>query len=231
MLPGDARKKRAIVSKGTVDMNTKWKPRRISCILLVCAVLSLAFTGFKCETERPTDADGYTGVSVVVSVGGWGESGHLVQGGGPVDLDQIAAFLITVDRITLNPCADDDSVGKVTVFDASEQPAIDNEINLVDLARLREIVSSAEVPPGDYAQIRMEISAPRLSLAGDPPGGYRTNIKLTANGRLFAKVDLTIPPGETVDLHLALDQIHLVRKGNGDFVLTPQLRVHLLPEL
>jgi hypothetical protein len=144
-----------------------------------------------------------------------------------VDPEDIEVFLIAVDRITLKVVADDDSVGGIVVFDASEQPAADNEIDLVDLTELSEIVSSAEVPPGEYAQIRMEISDPRLRLVGDAAGEYRTNVKLTANGRLFAQVQLVLPEGETVDVHLLLDRIHLVKRGDGDFVLTPQLRVAL----
>ena len=54
---------------------------------------------------------------------------------------------------------------------------------------------------------------------------------VTASGRLFANVDLAISAGERVYLRLVLDRIHLVEKGNGDFVLTPKLGVEILPEL
>ena len=161
-----------------------------------------------------------------------------MKGGGPVPLEEIESFLLKVDRIVLNRSAEDDSAeveegsaGKVVVFDASEEPAVDNEIDLVDLTNLSDILSSAEVPPDNYTQIRMEISDPRLNLVGDPLEEYRTNVSLTANGRLFSSVDLTISSGETVYLHLLVDRIHLVEKGNGDFVLTPQLEVEILPEL
>ena len=153
-------------------------------------------------------------------------------------VDEIESFLLVVDRIILKSSADDDSAEaeedsteKVVVFDAVEQLAVDNEIDLVDLANLSDVLSSSEVPPDDYTRIRMEISNPRLRLIGDPAGEYRTNVSLTANGRLFANVDLAISSGETVYLRLVLDGIHLVETGGSDFVLTPQLGVEILPEL
>jgi hypothetical protein len=135
-----------------------------------------------------------------------------------------------VDRIILNTTEDGDSTEKVVLFDASEQPAVDNELDLVDLTKVHEMVAGAQVPAGDYGKIEIEISDPRLRLVGDPVGEYRTNLQLTANGRLFAQVELAMAEGQEFDLHLVLNRIHLVEKGNGDFVLTPQLRVEILPE-
>jgi hypothetical protein len=165
-----------------------------------------------------------------VSVEGWTGTAYTALAAGPVDPDSIESFLITIDRVILNPSADDDSLEGVMVFDATEQPAVDNEIDLKDLSELSQIVSGAEVPAGEYKQVRMEISDPRLRLVGDPAEQYRTNIKRTANGRLFAGVDLTILPDEVLDLELILNSLHLVEQGNGDFVLTPQLSVEIVTE-
>lgn len=127
--------------------------------------------------------------------------------------------------------ADGDSSGMVVIFDAEEQPEVDNEIDLIDLGNLSDIISSSGVPAGHYSQIRLEIANPRLRLVGEEPGEYLTNIELTANGRLFALVDLEIAERETVNLMLLLNRIHLVQKGNGDFVLTPQLGVEVVQDL
>ena len=206
--------------------------------LIVCTALTFAFVSLNCGSDKPTDVTEYAEVQVLVTAGAWEEVEPLMREGSPVPLDEIESFLLMVDRIILNTSADDDSAEaeedsteKVVVFDASEQPAVDNEIDLVDLTNLSDILSSAEVPPDDYVQIRMEIDDPRLNMVGDPVGEYRTNVSLTANGRRFSNVDLAISPHDTVYLRLLLDQIHLVEKGNGDFVLTPQLRVEIVPEL
>jgi hypothetical protein len=225
---------------GDTLMTTE-RRKHICSLLTICTALALALNGLNCGSDKCTgvaDVTEYGEVQILVTAGAWEDVGSLAQGGGPVPLDEIESFLLTVDRIILNTSAEDDSTeaeedstGKVVVFDASEEPAVDNEVDLADLTNLSDILSSAQVPPDDYTQIRMEISDPRLNLVGDPGGEYRTNISLTANGRLFANVDLTISSGETVYLRLVLDRIHLVEKGNGDFVLTPQLGVEVLPEL
>jgi hypothetical protein len=206
---------------------------------MVCFALALTFVGINCGSDNPADTAGcaeYGQVQVIITAGVWEEAELLAQGGGPVPLDEIESFLLTVDRIILNTSAEDDSAeaeedstGKIVVFDASEQPTTDNEIDLVDLTNLSDILSSAEVPPDHYTQIRLEIADPRLRLVGDPEDEYRTNISLTANGRLFSNVGLTVVAGETAYVRLVVDRIHLVEKGNGDFVLTPQLRVEILP--
>lgn len=199
-------------------------------ILIIFVALAAGFAGLRCGSEKLTGTAEYAYADVMLSVGSWAEAAYSPLVGGPVDMEAIESLLVMVDRVSLNVSAEDDSLGQVTVFDASEQPAVDNEIDLIDLAKLSTIVSGVEVPPGDYGQVRMEIADPRLALVGDPAGEYRTNVSLTANGRLFAEVELTIMPADTLDLHLVLEQLHLVEKGNGDFVLTPQLRVEIVPE-
>ena len=218
-------------------MNAKYTQSTVS-LSIICACLVLGLAGLNCGSDKSTDTAEYAEVRVLVTTGAWQGTESLVQEGGPVPVDEIESFLLVVDRIILKSSADDDSAEaeedsteKVVVFDAVEQLAVDNEIDLVDLANLSDVLSSSEVPPDDYTRIRMEISNPRLRLIGDPAGEYRTTVSLTANGRLFANVDLAISPGETVYLRLVLDGIHLVETGGSDFVLTPQLGVEILPEL
>jgi hypothetical protein len=210
-------------------MKTECKTRWTS-VLLLCVVVTVVSLSLSCGSDPCSDQGNYATVSVGVSVEGWTATSYAALAAGPVDPDTIETFLIIIDRIILNPSADDDSLEGVVVFDATEQPAVDNEIDLKDLSGLHEMVSGAEVPAGDYEQVRMEISNPRLRLVGDPAGEYRTNIKRTANGRLFAGVELSILPDEVLDLNLVLNSLHLVEQGNGDFVLTPQLRVEIITE-
>ena len=210
-------------------MKTKSRTYGIS-VLVLCAASALAVSGFNCGSDTCPSGRDHATVNVAVSVEGWSAVLYAALEAGPVDPDSIESFLITIDRIILNPSAEDDSLAGVVVFDATEQPAVDNEIDLKDLSELSEIVSGADVPAGDYKQVRMEISDPRLRLVGDPAEQYRTNIKRTANGRLFAGVDLTILPDEVLELELILNSLHLVEQGNGDFVLTPQLRVEVVVE-
>jgi hypothetical protein len=218
----------------------------IAGFLAVCTALTVASfslncgsdSSLNCGSDDPAGTTEYGEVQIVVGAGAWEDLQSLAAGGGPVPQDEIESFLLRVDRIILNVAAEDDSAeaeadstGKIVIFDASQEPTADNEIDLADLTNLSDIMSSAQVPPGGYQQIRLEIADPRLNLVGDTAGEYRTNVSLTANGRLFANVDLVISPGDTIYLHLVLDRIHLVEKGNGDFVLTPKLEVEILPEL
>lgn len=208
-------------------MKTKSKTYGILALLL-CVASALALLGLNCGGDTCPGGRDHATVNVAVSVEGWAGAVYTTLEAGPVDPDSIETFLITIDRVILNPSADDDSLEGVVVFDATEQPAVDNEIDLKDLSQLSELVSGAQVPAGDYKQVRMEISDPQMRLVGDPAGEYRINIKRTANGRLFAGVDLTILPDEVLDLTLILNSLHLVEQGNGDFVLTPQLRVEVV---
>jgi hypothetical protein len=187
-------------------------------------------------------------VRILVGAGSWQGSGDFIQLEAPVPVDAIETFLIDVDRILLYAEDDsaeveetfadagEDSAAKVVIFDAAEQPAVDNEIDLVDLTNLSDIISSAVVPPGEYVKVALEISNPRLALVGDSRVAmaeleYITDVQLTANGRLFSSMDLLLAGGDTVNLELLLHEIHLVEKGGGGFVLTPQLRVEIVDDL
>lgn len=201
-------------------------------MLLVC--VSIALFSLSCGSSETTYTSDMAEVRLVVGAGAWQPIEGFARLDAPVPMDDIESFLITVDRILLqaeDDSAEADSSNKVVIFDAEEQPGVDNEIDLVDLDNLSDIISSSEVPPGDYAKVILEISDPRLLLVGDALAEYRTNIQLTANGRMFSSMDLLLTGGDTVNLELLVNEIHLVRKGNGDFVLTPQLRVELVPDL
>jgi hypothetical protein len=89
------------------------------------------------------------------------------------------------------------------------------------------VLSEAQVAPGRYDQIRLEISNPRLVLKADPNTTITDDIQLTANGHLFVSGQFEVPEGGTQLLVLSFGGIHLVQTGNGKLVLTPQLRADL----
>lgn len=104
------------------------------------------------------------------------------------------------------------------------------DVDLVDLAQLSEVLTEANIPPGDYCGLRMDIENPRLVLANDPTTVI-TNVRLTANGRLFAKEHFTVPDVDNVLITVNFGGTHLVEAGNsGQFVLTPRLRVSINAE-
>jgi hypothetical protein len=209
-------------------------------LILSAAVIVI---GLACGSDKSVESGGFGEVNVVVGAGTWEDGSVLALESGPVPAEEIESFLLDVGRIVLNAEAEDDtseadddsthddSSNMVVIFDAEEQPEVDNEIDLIDLANLSGIISSAEVPVGLYSQIRLEIANPRLRFVDEELEDYLTNIQLTANGRMFAGVDLEISEGETVNLMLELNRIHLVEKGNGDFVLTPKLGVDVVSDL
>jgi hypothetical protein len=160
-------------------------------------------------------------------------------GPGPVPIGDIESLFVTVTKVVLVPADDDDDLEEengeegetedkgvkgdddddsshVVVFEGSL------EVDLLNLMDVSEVLSSAEVPAGTYNQVRLHIENPRLFLASDPET-EDTNIQLTANGRLFVTGQFTLPPGQESLIVLDFGGIHLVRTGNGDYVLTPQL--------
>jgi len=224
------------------SINAKYLPH-VAILSIACAL-----AGLNCSSSEVTYTSDMAEVRIVVGAGSWQAVELPALLDAPVPMDDIESFLIDIDRILLHAeddsaeaeedfvDAEDDSSNKVVIFDAEEQPAVDNEIDLVDLNNLSDIISSAMVPPGDYVKVALEISNPRLKLVGDLPIAmaefeYITDIQLTANGRLFSSMDLLLTGGDTVDLELILHEIHLVEKGGGGFVLTPQLRVEIVEDL
>jgi len=108
---------------------------------------------------------------------------------------------------------DDDSV---VIFSGSQ------DIDLVSLDNVSQVFSATDIPAGVYHRITLKISDPRLRLASDP-GTEITDIHLTCNDRLFVDADFEIPEGGNSLIKLTFNGVHLVREGNGSYVLTPQL--------
>jgi predicted nucleic acid-binding Zn-ribbon protein len=169
----------------------------------------------------------------------------LKQGGVPEE--DIEAFLVTLERIVLVPADAEDEE------DAEEEDAEDEEedseetekdshvspehvvvyegemqLNLVDLMGIGEVVSTTEIPAGEYSQIRLSISDPELYLTGSDEA--ETDIHLTANSRLFVTEHFEVAEGEEAVLMLDFGGMHLVQRGNGGYVLTPQLEAEILIE-
>ena len=98
-------------------MKRRLRTYRTSALLL-CAVSALTLWGLGCGGDTCPSGDDYATVNVAVSVEGWNGTSYTALAAGPVDPDSIESFLIIIDRIILNPSADDDSLEGVVVFDA-----------------------------------------------------------------------------------------------------------------
>lgn len=143
--------------------------------------------------------------------------------------EDIESLIVTVTSVELDPedgDGEDDkhhtgggSSNGVFVFTGSV------DVDLVNPEGLSEILSTAEIPAGTYTKVRIGIENPRLRLVADPDTEI-TNVKLTANGHVFISQTLEIPEGESL-IVLTFTDIHLVRNGNGRYVLTPQLSVDI----
>jgi len=124
---------------------------------------------------------------------------------------------------------DDDSGtgGHYTVFDGLQ------DFDVVDPSGLSEILSSADIPSGRYCKIRLYVEDPRLLLVEDEPFDpedppYRTNVQLTANGRLFIGRHFELEPGGETLIEIIFEGLHLVAPGTcGKYVLTPQMRAEV----
>ncbi len=108
--------------------------------------------------------------------------------------------------------------GLVTIFTGSF------DVELKDLSMLAQVLNEEEFPAGRYCKIRIRIENPRLVLASDPTTEL-TNVKLTANGRLFIQDPFDVEPGEELLILINFGGLHLIDAGaSGMFVLTPQVR-------
>lgn len=148
-----------------------------------------------------------------------------------VATEEIYSLTVKVTEISLHTDDDDDEGddegdddkshhGGVVVFEGSQ------DLELLSLEGLSEVFSTAEIPAGTYSQIQLSIENPRLRLNDDPETEI-TNIKLTANGRLFVSETFEVPEEGNSLIELTFEDLHLVRNGNGRFVLTPQLRANI----
>lgn len=117
--------------------------------------------------------------------------------------------------------SEEETGGHVTVYEGAF------DVNLLDLAQLSEVLTSAEVPAGDYCKIRIRIENPRLVLVSDPLTVI-TDVHLTANGRLFIKDHFEVEADEEIVIVIDFGGIHLVLAGgSGKYVLTPQLSAEI----
>lgn len=145
-----------------------------------------------------------------------------------VPIEDIASFVVTVTEVSLDAEGSGDKQGdpgtdsKIVVFGDGDEM----EVDLFDLMGVSEVLSVGEVPAGLYTKIRLSIANPRLIFVDEPETVY-TNIHLTANDRLFVSQNFTLPAGQSSLILLDFGGIHLVQQGNGNFNLTPQLRVDL----
>lgn len=166
-----------------------------------------------------------------------------------VPIEEIDALNVTIERIVLVPVGteDEDDEGDDPGDDPGDDegddakqdlPPVSPEhvlvfegemvVNLMDLTGVAEVVSQGEVPAGTYSQIRLNIANPELYRNGaEEP---ETNIQLTANGRLFITGQFTIGDGASSVLLINFGGIHLVELGNGNYVLTPQIRADVTVE-
>lgn len=111
--------------------------------------------------------------------------------------------------------------GHETVFEG----AVD--VNVLDLMELSRVLSSVDIPAGEYCRVVIRIANPRLVLVSDP-NTVITNVHLTANGRLFIKDHFVLNEDDEVLIVVCFGSIHLVQAGNsGKYVLTPQLRAEV----
>jgi len=159
------------------------------------------------------------------------------QGGGPVPVDDIESLTVTVTDIVFFMEDDDDGDddnGDDNGDEKGEDDAEDDEgeqvdvfdgelvVDLKDLTGLSEVLSSTEVPAGEYSRIVLNIENPVLVLADDPDTEI-TDIQLTANSRLFVTEMFELPEEQDSLIVLDFGGIMLVETGGGMFVLTPQL--------
>jgi len=110
----------------------------------------------------------------------------------------------------------------VTIFEGMR------DFDLVDSSGICEFLSSVAIPSGRYCKIRLYVENPRLLLAEDAPFDpedppYRTNVKLTANGRLYIGTSFEIEPESETIIKIIFQGLHLVESGDT-FILTPQLQ-------
>jgi hypothetical protein len=175
-------------------------------VVLLLAGLTLAVTG--CP---PTEEPGTAQVTTLIQVS------SAKQGNSDVPMSDIESFIVTVTEIEMVSVASVASEESEVLFTGEV------DVDLRDLTDLAAVVSNEEIPAGDYTQTRISIENPRLVLV-DEPDVVRTDIQLTANGRLFVTERVTIPEGNNL-IVLDFADLKLVQQGNGSFTLTPQLDV------
>ncbi len=201
--------------------------------LLIClAAITLVFVGLGCPRGGGGGKDGR--VTILFGSATKSLQGALLSAVMPkavVAAEDIYSLTVTVTEISLDT-SDDDDEGEdegdddkgndsgVVVFEGSQ------DLELISLEGLSEVFSTAEIPAGTYTKIRLAIENPRLRLNDDPETEI-TNIKLTANGHLFVSEAFEVLEDGNSLIELTFEDLHLVRNGNGRYVLTPQLRADI----
>lgn len=196
----------------------------LACQLVLACSLVVAIAG----CPRPL-ADPAKVFVLVTADNSFGAKAYKAE----LPVEDIESLTVTVTEISLVPTEDveeeDPVEGGEPEAKASSHPVLfegSMDVNLLDLTDVSAVLSSAEVEPGTYGQIRLEIENPRLVLKAEPEEVV-TDIQLTANGRLFITGEFEIPEGGSQLLVLSFGGIHLVETGNGKLVLTPQLQASL----
>lgn len=199
--------------------------RKIRIVLSCLLAVSVALLGAGCPRPAATGK-----LTIVFGSDAKSLSGALLSAIAPkavVDTADIESLTVTVTQISLDSEDEGEgeneakAAGDVIVFEGSQ------DLELISLAGLSEVFSSAEVPAGTYTKIRIAIENPRLRLASDPDTEI-TNIKTTANGHLFVSETFEVPADQNSNIELTFEDLHLVLRGNGKYVLTPQLRADIL---
>ena len=195
-------------------------------VLICFAAVMLLFAGVGCPRGGGGGKDGK--VTILFGSATKSLQGALLSAAMPkavVAAEDIYSLTVTVTEISLDTGDDDgedegdDDKGSgsgVVIFEGSQ------DLELISLEGLSEVFSTADVEPGTYTKIRLAIENPRLRLNDDPETEI-TNIKLTANGHLFVSETFEVPEEGNSLIALTFEDLHLVRNGNGRFVLTPQL--------
>ena len=147
---------------------------------------------------------------------------ELLELGAPVPVTEIESLTVTITEISLDRYVEDggDDEPKIVIFSGAM------DVNVLDLTEVSEVLSCVDVPADVYTKIRLSITNPRLVLKSDPLTVI-TDIHLTANGRLFVSEEFELPEGESYLIILHFTDLHLVERGNGGYVLTPQVRADI----
>lgn len=131
-----------------------------------------------------------------------------------VAVEDIYSLTVTVTGISLKPDWEDDAdkggghggPGRngIVIFEGAQ------DVDLISLTELSELFTSADIPAGKYKGICLKIESPRLRLKSDPNTEI-TNVKTTANGRLFARASFEILANQDNVVELTLTGLHLVK--------------------
>ena len=214
---------------------------RVSTFFTMLAVVAVAVALVGCPPPEP-DADPPSGDAKVHMLLTAGEEKlasavfkalSLDEKQGPVDVEDIESLVVTVTQIAFDRSDNGENGDEVNGEDKEESDVIvftgEKDVEIMDLRGVSELLSVAEVPAGDYTKIRLNIENPRLKFWDEDE--VRTDVQLTANGRLFVSESFTLVENETNYIVLDFQGIHLVETGQGRFIFTPQLRAEIRVDL